>query len=97
MAFVVCGRHGGHGAQLVCSHLHFDVVNQRLITTVIRLEAEYHGDPAWCIDVCEDCGALRGFTESTLIPGNDGLDKLFEFSQQPVCQFCFEELRGHFA
>ena len=97
MAFVVCDKHGGHAAPLVCPHLHDDVIHRRRISTVIRLDAEYLGDPAWCVHVCADCGAQHGFTESTIVPGDEGLDKVFEFDQQPVCSLCFDELRGHLA
>ncbi|MBC8351126.1 MAG: hypothetical protein H8E66_04020 [Planctomycetes bacterium] len=94
MAFVLCDKHGGHVAPLVCPHLQDDVINQRPIASVIRVDAEYLGEPAWSVQLCPACATEHRISESTLLPGDDGLDAVFEFDQQSVCQFCFNELPG---
>ena len=97
MAFVICDKHGGHVAPLVCPHIQEDVSNRRKISTVIRLDAESLSEPAWSVHVCTRCAEDHGFSESQLVPGDGGLDMLLEFEQVPVCKLCFDELRGQFA
>ena len=86
-------RHGSCAGSLVCPHLYDEVINGRQISSLIQLDAEYLGDLAWRVYMCTDCGSRNGFTESTLVPGDSGLDAVLEFDQQPVCSLCFDELR----
>ena len=97
MAFVLCETHGGHAAPLVCPHLADDVTHRRNISSSVRVDANYLNERAWSVYLCPDCATRYGINESTVLKSDDGLDRVFEFDQHPVCQLCFDELRGQHA
>ena len=93
MAYTQCERHGGKVAMLICPHLRDCVLNHRPSQRVIRLQADYLGEPGWVTHVCVDCAADRGFHESMTVTGDDGLDLVFGYYQKPMCPDCFETWR----
>lgn len=97
MAFVICQRHGGHVAPLLCPHLR-DAVRQRMpLPEVFYVEAWYLGIPAWSNHVCPTCAAENGITQNpTVWREDDGLDRLFAMkcNVTPVCPLCFDEAKS---
>jgi hypothetical protein len=97
MAFVICERHGGHVAPLLCSHLD-DAVRRRLtLPDVFYVEAWYLDEPAWSHHICLACAHANGIAESrTIWRDDDALDRLFgmKCDVAPVCPICFNEARN---
>src|SRR5687767_6916714 len=96
MAFVICQRHGGHGAPLLCPHLR-DAMQKRLpLPRVFYVEAWHLGTPAWGHHLCPSCAQEIGVSENpTTWKDDEGLDRLMEkHDVAPVCPLCFDEAKA---
>ena len=74
MAYVVCQRHGGHGAAAVCRHIYRSVLAGEPLGHMAKLNVDYEGSqlgPIWFCAACasRDCGIL---SEGLLVTGDTG-------------------------
>lgn len=96
MAYVVCDRHGGHVAPLLCTHLYEAVHLGRRVPEVFYVEAWYRGEPAWMHHLCGECARRGGVVESrTIWRDDESLDRLFAMNVNvvPICPKCFAAAR----
>jgi hypothetical protein len=96
MAFVICQRHGGHVAPLLCPHLRRAVQERLPLPDVFYVETWYLGDPAWSHHLCPSCAREVGVTENrTIWKDDEGLDRLMgKHDVAPVCPLCFDEAKA---
>src|SRR5688572_3996154 len=96
MAFVVCQRHGGHAAPLLCPHLRRAIRDRRPLPQFFCVEAWYLGDPAWSHHICTACARESGITETPTVWADDmSLDRLMgRHDVAPVCPVCFAEAKA---
>jgi hypothetical protein len=96
MAFVVCPKHGGHGAAAVCSHVAAVVAAQiPLDGPLYPVSASYAGQalgPTW---LCTACARGHHVPEGGLeLTGEESLERLWtEIGFTPVCPRCLESVR----
>ncbi len=93
MPYVICPKHGGAPAPLVCSHLADKINDGGSVSEPAVVEAEYLGQIAWRVRLCQQCAAQLGYSETnTTFHGEIGLDQVFGIENQvPVCWECFRE------
>jgi len=96
MAYVMCQRHGGHIAPLLCPHLRHAVLKRLPLPEVFYVEAWYLGGPAWSHHLCPLCAREIGVTENpTVWKDDDALDRLIsKHDVAPVCPSCFDEAKA---
>ena len=96
MAYVMCQRHGGHIAPLLCPHLRHAVLKRLPLPEVFYVEAWYLGGPAWSHHLCPLCAREIGVTESpTIWKDDEALDRLIsKHDVAPVCPSCFDEAKA---
>jgi hypothetical protein len=95
VAFVVCQKHGGHGAAAVCQHVLDAIVASLRVGPVVSLTVEFEGirlGPIWFCAACASCHAIR--PDGLLLTGESGLDRMYEIGWCPVCPVCFHEAGG---
>lgn len=104
MSFILCPKHGGHGAASVCEHVAAKVAapggeqslsNQTLIPVRVTYQQQTLG-PTW---LCADCALDHGIpAEGLALDGEAGLERfLTVIGFTPVCRHCFEERYGRAA
>jgi len=96
MAFVICQRHGGHVAPLLCPHLREAVHAGLPLSEIFYVEAWYLGDRAWSHHLCPSCAREIGVTDnSTIWKDDESLDRLMGIRDiAPVCPLCFDEAKA---
>ena len=95
MAYVMCDKHGGHGASAVCAHLHAAVLAGESLGAMSSLMVEFEGTPLGPIWFCEDCARRYGIPADGLrLTGDEGLEQMFEWGWVPVCPLCFYDAGG---
>src|SRR5690349_17636939 len=93
MAFVVCEKHGGHGAAAVCSHIAARVlanesINQRLVPIKVIYAGQMLG-PTWLCPECAERYQVRA--SGATFQGDEGFEKYWtEIGLKPICPRCFE-------
>ena len=91
--FFLCDEHGEHAASMVCCDLEEDINAGRAIRSAVRIDAEHAGQLVWSVYLCPRCDAEQRSCESREPANEDGIDRLFEIEQAPVCHGCFDDLR----
>lgn len=95
MAFVVCPRHGGHGAAAACSHVAAMIAAQAAIAEAFYpVWASHAGQtlgPTW---LCAACAREHHVPEEGLhLTGGEGLERFWtEIGFTPVCRWCLESV-----
>ena len=95
MAFVVCPKHGGHGAAAVCRHILDAITACRPVGPVVPLSLEYEGSrlgPVWFCAACASRHAIP--PDGLLLAGEGGIDRMYELGWCPVCPLCFRAAGG---
>ncbi|HET6246332.1 MAG TPA: hypothetical protein VFE47_01440 [Tepidisphaeraceae bacterium] len=94
MAYVICKKHGGNAAPLLCLHLREALQSGAPLPAVFYIEAWYLGSAVWAHNVCAACAGEAGIVEPrTIWKDDDALDRLFAIGREvaPVCARCFDE------
>jgi hypothetical protein len=95
MAYVMCRKHGGHGAAAVCQHILDAVIAGDRLAHMANLIVEYEGHRLGPIWFCTACASRYGIPpEGLLLTGDDGIDQMFAWGWSPVCPMCFREAGG---
>jgi hypothetical protein len=105
MPFVVCEKHGGAPAPMVCSHLRDKILAGLRIEKPAVVEAvDSELGPVWVVRLCQECAKRLGYSEfrttfrsgCEVQPADDGLERVFVAieDQVPVCAGCFREAGG---
>ena len=95
MAFVICPKHGGHGAAAVCEHLSRAIAAAERIGPTASLTVEYEGTRLGPIRFCTPCANLHGIpAEGLILTGDAGVERMFEWGWTPICPVCFRDAGG---
>ena len=95
MAYVMCPKHGGHGAAAVCRHILDSVLAGRALGKGASLLVEFEGHRLGPIWFCADCAARYQIPpDGLLLPGDYGIEQMFAWGWEPVCPVCFREAGG---
>jgi hypothetical protein len=95
MAFVMCPKHGGHGAAAVCRHLLNAVIAGERLPQAAGLSVDYEGTRLGPIWFCRTCANQYGIPrEGMLLTGDAGLDRMYEWGWCPVCPVCWRDAGG---
>src|SRR5438045_1124070 len=95
MAFVMCPKHGGHGAGGVCQHIFDAVRTGQRVGPAAALTVEYEGSRLGPIWFCVACASRHEIPpEGLLLTGDDGLDRMCDLGWNPVCPLCLRDAGG---
>ena len=95
MAFMICQKHGGHGASAVCRHIADAVIQSQPIGPVAPVRVAYEGCRFGPILFCFACADRCGIpSDGLLLTGDDGLDRMYALDWVPVCPLCLRDSGG---
>jgi hypothetical protein len=95
MAYIMCPKHGGHGAAAVCQHILDAMVAFQQVGPVVPLTVEFEGTrlgPIWYCNACASSHAMP--PDGLLLTGEGGVDRMYELGWCPVCPVCLHEAGG---
>ena len=95
MAFVLCPKHGPHGAAAVCQHVLDSVLAgdrpDPMASVIVDYESTRIG-PVW---FCAACASRYGIPPTgLLLTGDEGLNRLYAWEWGPICPMCFRDAGG---
>jgi hypothetical protein len=92
MPFVICEKHGGGVAPMVCPHLGDAIHAEQPELTSIKVIAWFDDEQAWAVHLCETCAKEHQLPWQDIdLKEDDALERIFEIDQGPICARCFEE------
>ena len=95
MAYVVCQRHGGHGAAAVCRHIYRSVLAGEPLGHMAKLNVDYEGSQLGPSGFARHVRAgIADLSEGLLVTGDTGLDLMFTYGWVPICPLCFRDAGG---